>query len=172
MGGGGSLYTYVFLLRKASGSQGWFKLAELISRKPCNYKIEFVAGLRKSFLPECRADWAIQTTLHWWCAQMWWGFMKKFQSLNLKSLVDLKEIQFHISANFCLLCPISRHKISEKGVSMRDLYWILHSYKFLNVWYNRILGEIKFPGFPELSHKYSRIGYIFYYLDNVGTFLL
>ena len=43
MGGGGSLYTYVFLLRKASGSQGWFKLAELISRKPCNYKIEFVA---------------------------------------------------------------------------------------------------------------------------------
>ena len=40
---------------------------------------------------------------------------------------------------------------------MQALYWIPHSYKFLNVWYSRILGEINFPGFPELSHKYSLI---------------
>ena len=103
MGGGGSLYTYVFLLRKASGSQGWFKLAELISRKPCNYKIEFVAGLRKSCLLECRADWAtsIQTTLHCWCwSQMWWGFMKKFNLSTWRALSTWRKSNFTFLQTF------------------------------------------------------------------------
>ena len=56
---------------------------------------------------------------------------------------------------------------------MQDLYWIRHSYKFRNVSGIRIWGKINFPGFPELSHKYTLMGHRriiwFYLLYNIST---
>ena len=82
------------------------------------------------------------------CTEIWSSFTK-----------EIPISQFQEKSNFVFLqtfvCPISLYV----RIFMQVLYWIPHSYKFLNVWYNRILGEINFPGFPESSHKYSLMGY-------------
>ena len=88
------------------------------------------------------ADWDQQ------CTQMWSSFTKKIQSLNFS-----REIQFRISTNFCLsyfyawefLCRI-----------------FIESPTHTNSWMSAKIvfpGKIHFPGFLELSHKYSLMGY-------------
>ena len=109
-------------------------------------------NLKLNFFEKIGLNWVLTEPsfyLEQKCTEIWSSFTK-----------EIPISQFQEKSNFVFLqtfvCPISLYV----RISMQVLYWIPHSYKFLNVWYNRILGEINFPGFPESSHKYSLMGYI------------
>ena len=79
--------------------------------------------------------------------QVWFGtYSQIVQDMILQTKWSINP------SNVCV-CPIFVRRIFCR-ISMKGLYWIRHSYKFLDVWKNRILSQINIPRLPLLSTKF------------------